>query len=347
KKGNKNMTVMLLTSILLSLVIGMVLVGDVGAYTTTLTKAADKNTACGGDIVTYTIEINTTYTISDISSCSCEDLSTTCPCTLPGHILTITDILPWGDANFVNSTFDGDPMNSSIQNRTWVVTIPGTGGTCVTSTCTAAAATVSNTLTIATKVSDNANGTYTNTPNCSDCTVVTTATTVVGKPILNISKGPELQNASPGDVISFTISVSKSLLDTSSCEAKNAYIVDKLDDRLEFVGADGWCNNGTLGPNIIDCGLGNISNGQNKSVTLNVRVKENTATGTIYNNANASADNADNATTLTPAMVSILELSPVLSVTKCIVVNDTACLSSFAVGAGDTVTFRVNVTSVG
>ncbi|PIN66906.1 MAG: hypothetical protein COV98_05690, partial [Candidatus Altarchaeum sp. CG12_big_fil_rev_8_21_14_0_65_33_22] len=358
KRVNNNKRIddigLFLFSIFLISLIGMFLVGDVAAYATTLNKTADKTTACGGDIVNYTIGITTVYVANDFTGSDCTAGQTTCDCIASPHNLIITDNLPWGDSNYVSSTYDGNPTNPITSNNTWNVTIPGASvsSTCGTASCVCTGiltATVTDTLTITTKVSDNGGGqgctnvsagySCNNTANCSSdsggtlCTPGTTLT-LFTKPQLLVTKTQLAQNASPGDKINFTINVSTNV-SVSSCPAINAYIRDQLDDKLEYVGSSSvFCTNNT---GVIDCGLGNISSSSGgKSVTLTVKVKEDTPNGaTIQNNANASADNADTATS-TNATVTVT--APTLSVTK-------TCLPA-TVGTGEEINCTITVTSL-
>ncbi|MFN3527636.1 MAG: hypothetical protein ACK4YO_00860, partial [Candidatus Altarchaeaceae archaeon] len=364
KKGiqeNSNLKKIFVLSMVL-IFIASLLSGSAYAYSTILNKSPPLTTACAGDYVTYNITIATTYDpLTDNITATC--LDSECYCKAVEHNLTIQDDLPWGNASFVSSTFNGNTTNPSTPNNTWIVTpsLPSPSSwnfdvasclptDCSQTTCFTRALLMNvalnktDTLTIVAKVSDSGEGpgctkagnvyTCTNQANCTSgggtsCTSLSSATTTITNPPLIVTKLPAFQNASPGDQVNFTIGVTNNL--STGCQATNVKVTDVLDNNLEFVSGDSCTNSSQT----VTCNLGDIDAGTSKYVTLTVKVKENVENGTTINNgATAYGDNAD---TLATQNATILVQKPSLTILK--------TASPVAACVGSEVNFTITVTN--
>jgi uncharacterized repeat protein (TIGR01451 family) len=164
----------------------------------------------------------------------------------------------------------------------------------------------------------------------------TTPVTAVGSVIVNssaslfLTKIADVDVASPGDVITFTLSVGNG----GNATAENVTLEDLLPDGTTFVSASGG---GTLSGDLVRWDLGNLSVGEQGSVSLTVRVDADQVSGDYINNV-ATLDSS-NAFAISATDTVVVSELPILSLVK--------TTSTEFVDPGGAITFTLSYENTG
>lgn len=197
----------------------------------------------------------------------------------------------------------------------WSCTTPAVGAN-GTITCTAATLANGATaeLTLVTTVAPNATGSIPNSatvsganddPNAGNNSGASSGVTVAGNADLSVTKTTDATSASPGDSISYTITVTNA----GPSPATNVVVTDDLPAGLTLISAtpsQGTCN----ASDPVTCNLGTIANGGSATIALSTQV---TATsGTIVNTASVTSTEGDtDSSTTAPVPVAAAEVAAI------------------------------------
>jgi uncharacterized repeat protein (TIGR01451 family) len=123
-------------------------------------------------------------------------------------------------------------------------------------------------------------------------------------PVLRIQKSVDKQEASPGDILTYTISYSN----TGFSDAQNAVITDTIPANTSYV------SGGTLSGTKVTWNLGTLAMGETGSVTLRVKVNSPLDNGTIIRNI--AAITSDQTVSQTSQADTTIRSAPILTIGK-------------------------------
>jgi len=123
-------------------------------------------------------------------------------------------------------------------------------------------------------------------------------------PVLRIQKSVDKQEASPGDILTYTISYSN----TGFSDAQNAIITDTIPANTSYV------SGGTLSGTKVTWNLGTLAMGETGSVTLRVKVNSPLDNGTIIKNI--AAITSDQTVSQTSQADTTIHSTPILTIGK-------------------------------
>ena len=270
-----------------------------------ITKSDDIDPANVGDTVTYTVTVTNNGPDS-------------------ANNVTVTDTLPTGltfvsttgcneDPNGVATCTLGTIASGASAAYTVEVTVDaGTGGS-----------TLTNNVSVTADESD---------PDTTNNTVDETTTISSLSADLSITKSDDIDPASEGDTVTYTITVSNAGPD----DANNVFVTDTVPTGLTFVSTNG-CTEDTTG--VPTCTLGTITAGSSASYTVTVTVDAGTSGSTLTNNVSVTADEEDPDTGNNTVDETTTITSADLSITKSDNIDP--------VNEGVTVTYTITVTNNG
>ncbi len=136
-----------------------------------------------------------------------------------------------------------------------------------------------------------------------------TSTVVTAAPVLTLSKAVDLSTASPGQLLTYTLSYQNS----GNSDAAQVVVTDAVPARTTFVSAS---NGGTLANGVVTWSVGTVPAGATGSVTLTVRLDATFPNGLTAVSNSAVVRSATTGPTPSNTVVTTVSAAPSLSLTK-------------------------------